>query len=93
MESLITGCHPIEPAQSSSVFDQGTGLMYETYGSHILDNTKYSAIDKDLRRMVAKCQAHCRHPLELPPTPRSSVSREVLPLGAGKGKLGLLNQD
>ncbi|RYP21524.1 hypothetical protein DL765_002160 [Monosporascus sp. GIB2] len=58
MECLITGCRPPQPVRVTQVFDETRGVTYLTCGEHLLSDPKYDYIDRDLRRIVAHCQAY-----------------------------------
>ncbi|RYO94531.1 hypothetical protein DL763_004038 [Monosporascus cannonballus] len=58
MECLITGCRPPQPVRVTQVFDETRGVTYLTCGEHLLSEPKYDYIDRDLRRIVAQCQAY-----------------------------------
>ncbi|RYP91205.1 hypothetical protein DL770_002682 [Monosporascus sp. CRB-9-2] len=58
MECLITGCRPLQPVRATQIFDETRGVTYMTCGEHLLSDPKYDYIDRDLRRIVAHCQAY-----------------------------------
>ena len=79
MESLITYRYPGIPCYASGMTDDFSGVPMVTFGAHLLDdeNPRLYSIDRDIRAMVAKCQAERRlnpHPAFALPDTQPSPS-------------------
>lgn len=73
MECLITGLWRRSPGLNQSisdvVFDGGEPSISQSFGSQLLLDSRYDVIDSDLRKLIAGCQAYCKHTLTLSSAP------------------------